>query len=142
MTDGYGTSSPVRRHPAQAADPPGHSRSVAVSILLAVVTLGIYCYVWTYRTQREIKDHSGLGVGGGIGLLVYLVVAPVTFFLVANDVKDLYERRGQPAPVTALTGLWVLLPLAGPLVWFVKVQGALNDYWTASGTTAMGLGGQ
>lgn len=45
----------------------------------------------------------------------------------------MYRARGWNPPVTTLTGLWVLLPLVGSIVWFVKVQGALNRYWTALG---------
>jgi hypothetical protein len=27
-----------------------------------------------------------------------------------------------------------LLPLVGPFVWFIKIQGALNRYWESKGT--------
>jgi hypothetical protein len=39
----------------------------------------------------------------------------------------------QHAPVRGITGLWFLLPLIGSIVWFVKVQGALNRYWETHG---------
>jgi hypothetical protein len=32
-----------------------------------------------------------------------------------------------------MTGIWFLLPLIGNIVWYLKVQRALNDYWTARG---------
>src|SRR5690349_23112834 len=41
----------------------GQQRSVGTSILLAIVTFGIYTLFWTYSTQKEIKDYSGIGVG-------------------------------------------------------------------------------
>jgi hypothetical protein len=109
--------------------PVGKQRSTGTCILLAVVTLGIYALVWVYSTANEMKQHSGTGLGGGIALLIYIIVSPVTFFLHPSEVSGLYTRVGQPAPVSALTGLWILLPLAGPIVWFVKVNGALNTYW-------------
>ena len=37
--------------------------------------------------------------------------------------------------MTAVTGFWLLLPLIGSIVWFVKVQGRLNDYWRSLGAT-------
>ena len=37
------------------------------------------------------------------------------------------------APVRGITGLWVLLPIIGQFVWFIKVQGALNRYWESKG---------
>jgi hypothetical protein len=119
--------------PAAGEGPPGEIRSIGTCILLAVVTLGIYTLVWTYRTQDEIKQHSGIGVGGGVGLLIYILVSPVTYFLVASDVDALHRRRGWNSPVSVLLGLWILLPLVGQIVWFVKVQGALNEYWTQVG---------
>lgn len=111
----------------------GKPRSIGVSILLAVVTLGIYTYVWTYLTHEEIKRHSGLGLGGVLGLVLYLVIWPVTLFAIAAEVRQLYERSGRTSPVHPLWGLWFLLPLIGMIVWFVRVQGALNEYWTSHG---------
>jgi hypothetical protein len=43
------------------------------------------------------------------------------------------DLDGQSSPVRGITGLWILLPLAGPFVWFIKVQGALNRYWESKG---------
>jgi Domain of unknown function (DUF4234) len=119
--------------PAVAYGPPGKVRNVVACILLAIVTIGIYTFFWTYWTQKEIKDHSGIGVGGGLGLVIYILVSPVTFFLIPADVRAMYERRGMRSPVGVLLGLWILLPLIGHLIWFVRVQNALNDYWTAAG---------
>ena len=107
----------------------GKQRSTGTCILLAIVTLGIYALVWVYSTANEMKQHSGTGLGGGLSLLLYILISPVTFFLHPSEVGGLYRRQGQPEPVSALTGLWILLPLAGPIVWFVKVNGALNRYW-------------
>jgi hypothetical protein len=110
--------------------PVGQTRSIGLSILWAVLTLGIYCIVWTYKTQEEIKRYSGNGVGGVLGLVIYILIAPVTFFIVPSEVRYMYEELdGQQSPVRGTTGLWFLLPLIGAIVWFVKVQGALNRYW-------------
>lgn len=114
--------------------PVGQTRSIGLSILWAVLTLGIYCIVWTYKTQEEIKRYSGNGVGGVLGLVIYILIAPVTFFIVPSEVRYMYEELdGQRSPVRGTTGLWFLLPLIGAIVWFVKVQGALNRYWLSKG---------
>ena len=112
----------------------GNTRSIGLSILWAVLTLGIYTFVWVYRTHEEIKRYSGNGVGGVVGLVIFIVVSPVTYFVVPSEVRYLYEDLdGQTSPVRGTTGLWFLLPLIGSIVWFVKVQGALNRYWQSKG---------
>jgi hypothetical protein len=114
--------------------PLGHPRSVGLSILWAILTLGIYTFIWTYKTQDEIKRYSGNGVGGVVGLVIYILISPVTYFLVPSEVRYMYEDLdGTPSPVHGVTGLWFLLPLIGAIVWFVKVQGALNRYWEGKG---------
>ena len=118
----------------QARGPIGNTRSIGLSILWAILTLGIYTFVWVYRTHDEIKRYSGNGVGGVVGLVIYIVVAPVTFFVVPSEVRYMYEDLdGQHSPVRGLHGLWFLLPLIGHLVWFIQVQGALNRYWQSKG---------
>jgi hypothetical protein len=114
--------------------PVGHTRSIGLSILWAILTLGIYCIVWTYKTQEEVKRYSSNGVGGVLGLVIYILISPVTFFIVPSEVRYMYEDLdGQTSPVRGITGLWILLPLAGPFVWFFKVQGAINRYWESKG---------
>jgi len=120
--------------PQMERGPVGNTRSIGLSILWAILTIGIYTYVWTYKTHEEIKRYSGNGVGGVIGFVIYFVLSPVTFFLVPSEVRYMYEDLdGQASPVRGLTGLWILLPLIGNIVWFVKVQGALNRYWQSKG---------
>jgi hypothetical protein len=122
---------------AVAGAPIGQIRNTGTCILLAIVTLGIYGWVWYFKTHEEMKRNSGQGIGGGIALLLAIFVGIVMPFLSSNEVGHLYERRGQKPPVTALTGLWALLLgwffLVGFIVWFVKTNGALNDYWRSLG---------
>jgi hypothetical protein len=54
-------------------------------------------------------------------------------FTMPNEIKNMYERDGRPSPVTAIWGLWFLLPLIGNIVWYVKVQNSLNEFWTSKG---------
>ena len=118
----------------QQRGPVGNTRSIGLSILWAILTLGLYTFVWTYKTHEEIKRHSGNGVGGVVGLVIYILISPITFFVIPSEVRYLYEELdGQPSPVRGTTGLWFLLPLIGSIVWFVKVQRALNRYWQSRG---------
>jgi len=116
--------------------PVGQTRSIGLSILWAVLTVGIYCIIWTYKTQEEVKRYSGNGIGGVLGLVIYILLSPVTFFVVPSEVRYMYEDLdGQRSPVRGIHGLWFLLPLIGHIIWFVQVQGALNRYWESKGAT-------
>jgi hypothetical protein len=116
--------------------PVGNTRSIGLSIVWAILTFGIYTYIWVYRTQEEMKRHTGNGLGGVLGLVVYLVISPVTWFIVPSELKYMYEQDGRESPVTGWWGLWFLLPIVGAFVWFVRVQGSLNDFWQSKGATA------
>jgi hypothetical protein len=119
--------------PSPGMTPIGQVRSTGTCILLTIVTLGIYSLVWYYKTHEEMKQHSGVGLGGAVALILAIFVGIVMPFLTANEVGGLYERRGQAKPVSAVTGVWIILPLIGSIVWFVKTNGALNDYWRSVG---------
>ena len=135
-----GTESPDLPAPAPVAlaplGPPGKRRGIWACIGLTIITLGIYAFVWVWKTQEEVKQRSGNGVGGWLGLVIFLVISPVTWFLIPAEVKQMYLREDDVPPVSAWIGLWILLPLVGAIIWFVKVQGALNRFWEARGAPA------
>jgi hypothetical protein len=122
---------------AVATAPVGKIRDTGTCFLLMIVTLGIYGWVWYFKTHDEMKRHTGEGIGGGIALLLAILIGIVMPFLSSNEVGRLYQRRGQQPPVTAVTGLWALLLgwffFVGIIVWFVKTNGALNAYWRSLG---------
>ena len=123
--------------PGVVDGPVGKIRSTGMCVLLTIVTLGIYSIYWYYATHDEMKKHSGNGLGGGIALVLAIFVGPVMVFLTPNEVGGLYERKGRAKPVSAATGLWYLLLgwffLVGAIIWFVKTNGALNEYWKSQG---------
>jgi Domain of unknown function (DUF4234) len=139
----YGQMTPAGYPPPPPAfatrplGPVGKVRSTWAVIGLSIITFGIYALYYYFATHEEMKQHSGEGVGGAIGLVLALFTfGLVTPFLLPNEVGNLYARQGRPRPVTAVTGLWVLLGsiiLVGPLVWLVKTNGALNAYWRSLG---------
>ena len=134
----------------------GRVRGTAVAVLLFAVTLGVYGLFYTYFTHHELRRHSGDGIGGGLAVVISLLAGIASPFLLSGEVGTLYERAARPRPVSAGTGAWamsvylviflpalwwyagipgwVLIPvalllLAGPVVWFVKTNRALNAYW-------------
>jgi hypothetical protein len=121
--------------------PVGKQRGVVFVIVLAVVTLGIYSLYWVFKTHDEMKRHTDDGLGGVLGLVVWILVSPVSAFVVPSEVGKLYTRDGGEAPITGWSGLWLFpgaILVIPAIVWFVKVQGSLNRYWEskASGSAA------
>lgn len=125
---------------APAHAPLGKIRSTGMCFLLLVVTLGFYSLYWYFKVHQEMKEHSGAGLGGGIALVLGIFVSVAMPFLSSHEVGNLYERQGKQPPVTALTGLWALLLgwffFVGLIVWFVRTNGSLNEYWKSLGVTA------
>jgi hypothetical protein len=120
-----------------ARGPVGETRSIGLSILWFILTFSLYGIYWAYKTHEEIKRYSGNGIGGVLGLVVYIVIAPVTFFVAPSEVRYMYEDLdGGKSPVRGIYGLWYFLPIIGWIVWFVQVQGALNRYWESKGASA------
>ena len=119
---------------ATTTGPLGQQRGILFGILMFIVTIGIYSLYWTFKTYEEIKQHSGIGLGGVLGLVIWILLSVVTFFELPSEVGKLYRADGREAPVTGWTGLWGLLPIVGHIVWFVKIQGALNRYWASKGS--------
>lgn len=103
------------------------ARNVGKTILLTIVTLGIYSFIWVYKTHQELKDSTGDGVGGGLGLVIYFFLSPVTWFIIPSEIEKAAAKAGKPSEVKAMTGLWLLLPLFGAFIWYPKVQRTLNS---------------
>ena len=124
---------------ARNTGPLGHERGVLFVIVLSIVTLGIYYLYWVFKSHEEIKEHSGQGIGGVLGLVVVLVVGFITPFVLPSEIRKMYERDGRDSRVSGWTGLWMIpgfLIIIGPFVWLVKVQGALNGYWRSKKAVA------
>ena len=115
-----------------AAAPAGRERGIGMSILLFVVTIGFYGWYWAYKTQEEMRRQTGEGLGGVLGLVIWILISPVSAFVIPSEVGHMYAKDGKTSP-----GLW-LFPfgflLVPAIVWFVKVQGALNRYWPTAGS--------
>ncbi len=122
---------------AASTPPVGKPRKVLSIILLSIITIGIYGLVWIYKTFEEMKQYSGKGVGGWVGLILDLVIGFVVPFLMSSEVGKLYSGDSKENPVSGWTGCWVLLPLVGGIVWLCKTQWALNHFWESKGATAV-----
>ncbi|HEX9992747.1 MAG TPA: DUF4234 domain-containing protein [Acidimicrobiales bacterium] len=117
--------------------PLGRPSNPGTVILLTIVTFGIYALIWTYRQHEDVKKYSGNGVGGALGLVLYLFTGAIaTFFLLPVEVEQLYRNEGQPSPVQWTIGWWFLLPIVGNFVWYLRMQDAINAFWQQRGAPA------
>ena len=118
--------------------PVGQVRGTGFAVLIFIITFGIYGWWWWFKTHEEMKAHTGQGVGGPVALLLAIFVTVAMPYVTSSEVGGLYTRRGGAAPVSAATGLWYfpgMIIIVGPIIWFVKTNGALNDYWRSLGAT-------
>jgi hypothetical protein len=119
--------------------PPGRPRGIGFGILMFVVTLHFYSWYWVFQTQEEIKQHTGEGLGGVLGLVIWILLNPVEAFVIPSEVGKMYEKDGQQRPMSGWSGLWLFpggILIVPAIVWFVKVQGALNRYWEGKASAA------
>jgi hypothetical protein len=120
--------------------PVGQRRGVVFVLLIGLITLSIYWIYWVYKTQQEMKEYSGQGLGGVLGLVIWILISPVSAFVIPSEIgTNLYARAGRERPVTGWTGLWLFpfgIFLIPAIVWFVKVQRSLNRFWESEGGAA------
>jgi hypothetical protein len=112
--------------------PLGSPRGVGFGILMFIVTIGFYGWYWVFKTQEEMKGHTGNGLGGVLGLVVWILIGAVTAFVIPSEIGNMYAKDGRPKPLTGWTGLWLFpfgIFIIPAIIWFVKCQGALNRYW-------------
>ena len=119
----------------------GKSRSVGAAIVLSIVTLGIYYFIWLYKSFSEIKRWRGQGISGGLAVVLSLVTLGFFgVFLLPSYVGRMYKEafiaRGedpltaaQKVPITGWSGFLHLIPWIGSFIWMAKVQSKLNNFW-------------
>ena len=83
-----------------ASAPAGKQRSIGVSMLLFIVTLGFYGWYWVYKTQEEMKQETGEGLGGVLGLVIWILISAVSAFVIPSEVGRMFARAGKTPPVT------------------------------------------
>lgn len=135
---GWGVPAPYAAYPPLPPGPIGRQRSTGLGVVLYIVTLGIYGYVWQFQIHEEMKEHSREGVGGVVALVLWFFLGTLAMgFITPIEIEKLYARQGLQSPVTWATGLWatlgILLCGIGPIIWYVQVNGALNEYWRSLG---------
>jgi hypothetical protein len=129
--------------PAVSATPGplGQPRGIGFGILMYIITFGFYSLYWVYKTAEEMKQHTREGLGGVLGLVVWILISAVMGFVIPSEIGNMYRKDGQDPPMSGWTGLWYfpgIFLIIPAIVWFVKVQGALSQYWEGKAATTGG----
>ena len=101
---------------AGSGRPLGQPRGIGFGIFLFIITFSFYGWYWAYKTQEELKQHTGEGLGGVVGLVVWILLSAVTGYTIPSEIGNMYAKDGREKPMTGLTGLWYFpgLPLDHP----------------------------
>ena len=125
--------------PSGNTGPLGQPRGIGFGILMFIITFSFYGWYWAYKTQEEMKQHTGDGLGGVLGLVVWILIGAVSAFVIPSEVGRMYRGDSREPPVSGWTGLWLFpfgIFIIPAIVWFVKVQGTLNRYWESKASSA------
>lgn len=93
--------------------------------VLTLVTCGIYGIYYMYKNFEDLKQRNGEGLGGAVGALLSLVVAG--YFMLPIEIEKMYQKRGRQSPVNAVTGVFILIPIVGFLLYIQKIEQALTE---------------
>jgi hypothetical protein len=129
MTDAPPPTPPTPAPQSSGPRPGEKVREWLLVAIFSIITLGIYFFYWTYQVFRELKEHTGQGIGPIIGLVIAIVINPVNWFVLPSEIGNMYAAAGKEKPVSGVTGFWNFIPLVGFFIWIWKVQTALNTAW-------------
>lgn len=109
------------------------SRSVAMSIILCVVTCGLYSFFWLVSMANEVNIASGrpYATSGGMVLLLTIVTCGIygLYWLYKTGEALDNVRRNHREPTGSLAILYLLLGAIGlGLVSYALIQSELNKY--------------
>ena len=72
-------------------------REPALVVIFSIITLGIYFLYWTYQVFRELKEHTGQGIGPIIGLVLGIFIGIVNWFVLPSEIGNMYAAAGREA---------------------------------------------
>lgn len=135
-------ASPAGPAPAAAlpanAGPLGETRDVIVTMILIVVTCGIYWFIWMYKTANDINQHGGREtLNPTLDLVLCLVTCGIWSIVVgykyAQALYAMQTAEGVQASdhssACLLLGLLAIIGVPGGLIVPMILQGELNRHW-------------
>ena len=71
-----------------------------------------------------------------LGVVLYLLLSVVLMFTIPNEIENMYERDGRESRSAPSGACGSCCPIIGNIIWYLKVQRALNDFWRSKGALA------
>jgi hypothetical protein len=109
----------------------GKKRSPVAVLLLSIITLGIYFFVWYYKTNEELKAVSGQPFSSLLWTLMFLLplIGLISVWKLGAHLEAAERKKG----LTPRSGVVTFLLLAIPLVNIVGLpmtQAEINKVWS------------
>lgn len=110
----------------------GQPKSVALVIVLSVITCGIYTFYWLYRTEDDLKAYlQDESINPGLDLLLSILCVPYIIYLAYKYGKLIVEAQklaGIQQEDNSV--LYLILSIFGfSIVSFGIMQSQLNKVW-------------
>jgi len=135
IPDGPGPDAPRPPEAPVATRPVGEERGVVVSILLTILTCGIYGWVLLYKIGDELNAHQGKGqLKPGVDLLLILVTCGLWGIYVMYKYPRVLQEitADEKIPVVDLTVPCLILTIFGLQIAALAIlQSELNKHWEA-----------
>lgn len=107
-------------------------RSVAVCIVLSIITCGIYSLYWVYCVHNDVQEVSGtpMGISGGMVIVLNIVTCGIYGLYWYYKMGQMLDAaKGQPNGNSGI--LYLVLGLFGlSLVSLAIIQSELNRFTT------------
>ena len=110
----------------------GQTRSVWKSLVLYLVTLGVWRRVWLYRVNKELDGHEALGLRHWVHvvLLCLPVLGPgIVTVLTAVRTRRMLAGSGLRYGPSPLVAVAAIVPVLGSLFFIPWQQTRLNRFW-------------
>ena len=125
----------------RAHGPLGEERGVAVTIILILLTCGIWGFYLQYKMGQELNEHEGKGrINPGLDLLLSIVTCGLwgiwVMYKYPQTLYDITVEEEVP-PVDLALPCLLLMIFGFGVVSFAILQNEMNKHWEAHRTSGM-----
>jgi hypothetical protein len=130
-------AAPVSRPKSQA--PLGEERGIALTVILILLTCGIWGFYLQYKLGEELNRHEGKNrINPGVDLLLSIVTCGLwgiyLMYKYPQTLHDLTVEEGMP-PVDLALPCMLLMIFGFGIVSFAILQNEMNKHWEAHRTS-------